>query len=209
MSGYSEQDMDTLYATQQMMPSVYSKPISEREGVPRVEEFVKAEGASAETRRKKQQFAIALAKDPAEPWAAAKAVWPYNTGHAVYVLHNWPADPEIKAYVEAVHDVVGTISQLPTPDEYALFIWKLARETRDDEMRLKYLRLYAEARGHLKRPAGDESGVVVNQNRVMIVNGLGSDEEWRQQAVTQQRALQNELASISDAVEAEVVHESD
>lgn len=182
------------------MPSVYSPGISGRDDVPRVEDIVKAEHDSELTREKKRQFAVALAKDPSEPWDAAREVWPHDTGYAIYVKQNWPKDPEIVAYVEAVHNIAGVAGQLPTHDEYALHIWKLAKQALDDEIRLKYLRLYAETTGALKRPSG-EASVVVNQNRVMIVERLGSDEEWAAQARGQQQALQEELAEIAEVVD--------
>lgn len=182
------------------MPSVYSPGISGREDVPSVEDIVKAEYDSELTRDKKRQFAVALAKDPSEPWDAARAVWPHDTGYAIYVKQHWPHDPEIMAYIQAVHDVAGVAGQLPTQDEYALHLWKLAKQALDDDVRLKYLRLYAETTGALKRPSGD-AGVVINQNRVMIVERLGSDEEWEKTTSGQQQALQEELTAIAEAVD--------
>jgi hypothetical protein len=190
------------------MPSVYSRPISGRDGAPKVEDYIPA-GGDPVTLEKKRLFAQELAKDPTEPWAAARVVWPFHTKYAVYVYQTWPQDPEVMAYVEAVHNALGPQVMLPTDEEYAAHLWKLAKQAVDEDIRLKYLRLYAEARGHLKRPVGDDSGVVVNQNRVMIVTSLGSDQQWADQALDQQRALQQELADIADAAtEAEVVDEA-
>lgn len=192
------------------MPSVYSTPISDQPGVPKVEDVVLAVDDDEADRDRKRRFAVALAKDPAEPEVAAREIWPHNTQFMLYIMHHWTKDPEIMAYVEAVYAVVGTAGQLPTQEEYALHLWKLAKKAPDEDTRLKYLRLYAEATGQLKRPAGEGVGVSVTQNRVMVTNNFGSDEEWASKAASSQRALQDELSVIADnATEADVVELDD
>ena len=206
MSGYSQQDMGSQLPMATKMPSVYSPHISDRDGVPDVEDIVRAEGQSELTRSLMRQYALELAKDPAEPYDAARALWPHDTGNAVYVWQNWPNLPEIQAYIRAVHKVVGVAGQLPTEDEYALNLWKLAKDAPDEDTRLKYLRLFAEATGQLKRPGGDGGGITVNQNRVMVVNNMGTDQQWSDAAEGQQAHLQQELVEIADNYEeAEVV----
>lgn len=201
MSGYSQQDTDMCMPIPATMPSIFSPSISDRDGVPTVEEIVKAENECDVTREKKRQFAIELAKDPAEPWEAARRVAPHNTSHVVYMYENWPNDPEIKAYIAAVHSVVGIAGQLPTSEEYALNLWKLAKNAKDDEIRLKYLRLYAETMGELKRPTGDGGGIVINQNKVMVVEHLGDDANYEKVALAQQRNLHDKLIKVIENYE--------
>jgi hypothetical protein len=149
----------------------------------------------------KQKFALALAKDPAEAWAAARTVWPDNVNYAVWCYQNWPSDPEVQAYLSAVKEALGSFRELPTEHEYAVYLWKLAKDAPDEETRLKYLRLYAEATGQLKRPQGEGGGVTVNQNRVMVVQHMGEDKDWEAAARAQQQALQRELEAVAEDIE--------
>jgi len=157
------------------------------------------------TLQKKREFAVALLKDTTDPWQAARSVWPHDTGRAVWCYHHWKNDPDVLAYVAAVHGAEGRIAELPTSHEYMLYLWKCAHDAPDEDTRIKYLRLYAETAGELKRPQGADVEVSVTQNRVMIVNNLGTDEEWEEKAKLQQQQLQRDLIKVAEAVDYEEV----
>ena len=160
-------------------------------GLPvRVEDYVTDEAA--------QRFAVAFVKDPTDAWAAAHAAWPDDPRWKSWAYQNLPGHPQILAFVAAVHELVDRESlELPSEHEYAVFLWKAAQSALDDKIKLSYLRLLAEARGHLKRPQGSDTNITVNQNRVMIVESQGNDDQWEVIAQQQQDNLQDKLSGIA------------
>lgn len=146
----------------------------------------------------KRAFALALLKNPSDPFEAARSpgVWPHNTGYALWTAQNWPRDPEVQCFVKAAHSQLSRDDlELPSDTEYASLLWRSAQDVIDPDTRLKYLRLYAESRGHLKRPVGGpEIDASVTVNKVMIVTDRGSDVLGL--ASIQQQKLQADLGKI-------------
>ena len=200
MTDYANSDTDSLLPIQQTRPTTSLRSISD---VPvAVEDYVKAEGLSDESRERKRAFALAMLRDSDDGWDAASAVFPYDTGYKVWVKQNWTADPEVQAFVRAAREQMGgEAPELPTETEYAIYLWKCSQKAPDDDTRLKYLRLYAEARGHLKRPAGSDTSLSIVNNKVMVLQSQGSDEQWEARTKAQQQALQKELSEIAEVSE--------
>lgn len=170
--------------------------------MPDVADYVLAVNDSEATRAYKRQYAVMLARRPDSPWEVARDLWPQDIGYAAYAFQKWAHDKEIIDYVQAVLATdEGQEGTLPTDVEYAATLWRLAQTANDPDIKLKYLRLYAEARGHLKRPAGSDTQVNLTENRVMVVQSLGSDKSWAEAAKIQQDRLQEQLSEVAAAFE--------
>lgn len=155
----------------------------------------------------KRAFALAFLHNPTDAFEAARSpgVWPHNTGYALWAAQNWPQDPEVRSFIEAARAQGDRENfELPSDVEYASLLWRCAQNEQDPETRIKYLRLYAEARGHLKRPAGGlDVAASVTVNNVMIVKDRG--EQVLGLAAQQQQKLQSTLGEIIvDMVDDEV-----
>ena len=144
----------------------------------------------------KRAFACAFVRDPADSWAAARKVWPHNVEYALYCHTYFPQDPEVISYVVAVQKDVGREAlELPSAHEYTKYVWDCAQNEMDGDRKLKYVRLYAELQGSLKRPQGADTEVNITQNKVMIATDFGK--KALSQAVGQQAGLQEMLGEIS------------
>lgn len=139
----------------------------------------------------KRQFAELLLKSPGDPFAAANALFPANIQRAMRVAMEWPNDPEVIEAQKEMLDDSGEMGFLPTKGDLARLVWDMAKNTAlDVEDRIKASKLYAEIRGFVEKPS---TGPIVNvsQNRVMVIQSQGSDDEWSQKLANQQRALKD------------------
>lgn len=190
-------------------PLVYSPGISGKPEAPKVADYVQS-ADRPDLVEHKRAFALALVKDPAEPLKAGREVFPEHTNWALYACQVWRKDPEVLAFLAAVHESVGREAELPTSHEYLVFLWKSANNCRDDELRLKYLRLYSEVKGELKRPTGDgegsqRGGPTVN---VMVAPLVAPDDKkYFEVAQQAQDQLQARLQKVAE--DAEVADEAD
>lgn len=145
-------------------------------------------------------FAAELLRNPEDPLACAKHpdLFPLDLPRALWISQNWPRDPRVIKYMEAMRQNYGAGSfELPTPEQYARFLWKCAKDEDDPDLKLKFARLFGEAQGYLKKNAGDNTGTVINN--VMVVKDQGDDEKWEERTARQQNELQADLRDIADA----------
>lgn len=141
----------------------------------------------------KLAFARAILKNP-DCFAAALSVVP-DTGKALQIANQWPTDPIVIAEKHRIVEDEGPRSLLPTKEQQAADIYKMATDLKvAEEDRLKAHRLYAEVMGHIEKPTVDNSTKIVAQS-VMIVKDHGDDTDWEQQTVKQQRALTSHAAN--------------
>jgi hypothetical protein len=135
----------------------------------------------------KLAFAKAILRNP-DCFAAALSVVA-DTGKALQIANQWPSDPIVVAEKIRIVEEEGPRSLLPTKEEQAADIYKMATDSKlAEEDRLKAHRLYAEVMGHIEKPAVDNSTKIVAQS-VMIVKDHGDDKDWEQRTVEQQRTL--------------------
>lgn len=139
----------------------------------------------------KKRFAELLLKTPGDPFPCANAIFPGNIQRAMHAAMNWPADPEVIALMNDMQGEEGEMSFLPTKADLGRLVWDMAKNTSlDVDDRIKAAKLYAEIRGFVeKAPTGPI--VNVNQNRVMVIESHGSDDEWSAKLAHQQRTLKD------------------
>lgn len=139
----------------------------------------------------KRRFAELLLKSPGDPFPCANALFPGNVQRAMHAAMNWPADPEVIAFMDDMEGEKGEMGFLPTKGDLGRLVWDMAKDTKlEVEDRIKAAKLYAEIRGFVEKPS---TGPVVNisQNRVMVIESHGSDDEWSAALAQQQRTLKD------------------
>lgn len=146
----------------------------------------------------KAAFAAALFKHPATMegrFAAALSVTS-DTGKALIMANRWLDDPVVVEYQQRLTKGAddGDLNFIGTKADFAREILEQARTQWDGETKLKFYKLYAETRGFIVKE-GTNVNVQVNNNRVMVVKDLGSDDDWERKAQQQQRALIDVSAS--------------
>lgn len=151
-----------------------------------------------EEQRLKLAFAGALLKHPQDlegRFAAALAVTS-DTGKALIMANKWLDDPVVTAeqmrLLKGADE--GDLNFIGTKADFAREILEQARTQWDGEVKIKFYKLYAETRGFIAK-ADTNVNVQVNNNRVMVVKDMGSDDEWERKAQNQQRALIDVSAS--------------
>lgn len=123
----------------------------------------------------KRKFALELARNGQRPEMVSRAlllepVW------ADWVAANWPSDPEVVAYL----DEVGLCDKgLPTEVSFAHYVWSCAQNATDDRVRFRYLKLYGEIKGLLKRPAPPALFSIQQHTSVMVVTHIGDSKRER------------------------------
>jgi hypothetical protein len=139
---------------------------------------------------KKTKFAELLLKTPDNPFKAAMGVFD-ETGDALYASIHWPEDDFVKAEQKRILDEKGKAHFLPDKERLSHMIINEAEQARDPGDKHKMFRLYAEVNGMIDKP-GTNVTVTNTNNRVMMVHDHGSDEDWSNKALKQQRRLVNE-----------------
>jgi hypothetical protein len=138
----------------------------------------------------KHDFAANLLRYPDDPFKAAFATTP-ETGIALKIAREWPLDPVVQAEQDRLLTTGDAKSFLPTKEAQAKDIYAIATSgVVEVEDRLKAHRLYAEIMGFIEKPVPGTTNNILNQG-VMIVKDQGTDDEWEDTALKQQRALTN------------------
>ena len=138
---------------------------------------------------RKTLFAELLLKTPDNPFKAAMGVC-REAGEALLISQNWPDDEFVISEQKRLLVEFGDDHFLPTKEELARTVFEAAKEARFEENKVKFLKLYADIRGFIAKP---ETNVTVQNtnNRVMIVKENGSDDDWANKLLKQQRSLIN------------------
>lgn len=136
----------------------------------------------------KHDFAANLLRYPDDPFKAAFATTP-ETGIALKIAREWPLDPVVKAEQDRLLTTGDAKSFLPTKEAQAKDVYALATsEMIETEDRLKAHRLYAEIMGFIEKPVPGNTTNILNQG-VMVVKDQGTNDQWEEKALKQQRAL--------------------
>lgn len=143
---------------------------------------------STDRTKLKEDFAENLLRHPDDPFKAAFLTTP-DTGLALQIGRDWPNDPIVKAAQQRLISSTEGKRFLPTKEEQAREVYKLATSDRvSGDERLKAHRLYAELMGFIEKPVSGNTTNILNQG-VMIVREAASDEDWEAKAIEQQRVL--------------------
>lgn len=141
---------------------------------------------------RKADFARALLRDPTRALAAARTVFGDNDlGSAIEAARDWPSDPYVKAKQKELLKEFGPDAFLPTKQDLARDVYEITRaEKVSNSEKLAAFRLYADIRGFIEKQAMNNiNNTVINQNRVMVLNDHGTDEQWEEKASSSQAKL--------------------
>lgn len=149
----------------------------------------------------KQRFAAALLKQPGEPFKAALSIG-LDTGKALRASSEWVNDEIVLKEQERLleENENGALDFLPTKADAARLAWDMANnDAAFIEDKLKALKLYADIRGFIEKPAAVNVDQRVTNNRVMLVKEFESDEDWEAKALEQQRKLVSEASGNANS----------
>lgn len=141
----------------------------------------------------KRAFARALLKHPEtmEGRFAAALTVTGDTGKALIMASRWLNDvtvvDEQRSLVARADE--GDLDFIGTKAEFCREILEAARNSWEGETKHKFFKLYAETRGWLGKSGDTNLNVNVQNNRVMVVKDLGSNDDWEQRLYRQQTAL--------------------
>lgn len=138
----------------------------------------------------KRKFALELLKTPTNAFMAAKAVFPENSGQALYVSTLWVTDADVLRFQEEAREDLGDGHFLPKKADLAREAWLLATtNTIAVDDRLKAMRLYADIQGYIEKQGTVVNNNILTNNKVMVVKSYETDEEWANKLSEQQTKL--------------------
>lgn len=161
--------------------------------------------SSEELEQLKREFVEWWIRFPTEPYKAACIVFPKQDeiGARLTVVQDWIHDPYVLKYkIALLNSDVGE-NLLPSKNELMADLYDIAKRSHDDSAKIKAIEAYAKLAGHIKQP-----GVNINTNNnignnitqsVMLVPDYGSDEEWQESLMIQQRDLISKDIDVLDA----------
>ena len=135
----------------------------------------------------KSQYAALLLKFPDDPFKAAKILFEPDWGKSLMVAREWPSDPFVIEQKKAILSEHGETSFLPTKSEIARELHAIARLENDTDYRLKAYELFSKIMGFIEKPGATFNNI--SQNNVMIVKDHGSDDQWADACLEQQKTL--------------------
>ena len=146
----------------------------------------------------KKQFSMALFSVPGNAFKAACVVFPDDISMACRYAVEWNNDPEVISEIERLKFESSKTKEevdlsIPSKEDALRLAWEIADSNYEQgKDRVAALKLFAEIAGHMPDKTVNKnvnmSGTV---NKVMIIKDHGTDEEWEEKALTQQRILAN------------------
>jgi len=145
----------------------------------------------------KREFALAYLRNPSDSFGAALVVCPHDPGKALEIASTWPRDPEVIAHQREAEEELGEMHFLPGKADLARQVWEIGTNKQIDTAdRLKAMKLYADLRGYIEAPSTIiNNNNAVSNNKVMVIENYGSDDDWEER-VRQQQAKLVEDASV-------------
>lgn len=126
-----------------------------------------------------------------DPFKAALDLFPGDVPRALWVAMNWANDPDVVATKAIIVDAGDDLEMLPNKADAARLAWQIAEDKELQPFeRIAALKLYMETRGFIDKPV-NQTNVVVNENKVMLVTDHGSSETWEEKCAQQQARLLN------------------
>lgn len=150
---------------------------------------------AAEIKALKIRFAEATLRIPENSFLAAQSVFGTEIGRALFAHTHWVSDPEVMAEKANLLNQNGARHFLPTKEETAREIWKVAVNERTPiEDKARMFSLFSDVMGYKEQAVKNSGGITVNNNKVMIVKDFGSDSDWERESAAQQHRLTNNKA---------------
>lgn len=139
----------------------------------------------ADPQDERKAFALAWAKNPAEPFAAASDLYPADTTKALWVSRNWILDPTVNALKDSYIKAASESQTLLDKEQLAHRLLRTSEEknlegTRyllDGKDRLKALELYAKVMGFMDdKPVNNISNHLTNEMKIVFVEPENKEE---------------------------------
>ena len=140
----------------------------------------------------RERFASEFLRLNKDQYKAGAAIWPSDPNKGVALGMELAADPKTKQIIADLLNTKGPRAFLPTKEEAAAEIWAFATDKavhRDAKDRLSAFRLFCDVMGFIEKAPANNINLGVVNNKVMVVQSYGSDDEWEQAALAQQRQL--------------------
>lgn len=146
-----------------------------------------------QTLARKQLFAEKLLQNPGDPFSIALRLFS-DTGEALRVANEWPADLEVIEYQQYLLETHGKSAFLPDQDDTARLAHDMATgKVVTSQERIAALKLYSDIRGWTGKQIVNNNNTAVQVNRVMVVKEAASDADWEEKARHQQARLRAEV----------------
>lgn len=156
-----------------------------------------------ETLKIKKLFAARLLQidldNPQEIFKVATEFRPDHMGEALRIAQTWPQDPDVIAErIRLTNEGFGVDEKEKIKKECIDLLLAIARDkTKWPEDRIKAIKELGSISGIVqdnKTNINVNNTTNVTQNRVMVVNNHGNDDEWEAQLMQQQEKLVHESA---------------
>jgi len=146
----------------------------------------------------KTKYAEALLREPDNAFKAGCDVFGSDTGRALYIASKWINDEFVLREKARLIQGKGARAFLPTKEDYARELWKLATNERTPiEDRKGLFALFGDAMGYREAPSKNTGGITINNNKVLLVRDFGDDAAWEAKAAAQQHQLTNTVDVVA------------
>jgi hypothetical protein len=152
---------------------------------------MKLEKSIGESNMLKDLYAMALLRQPDNPFGAAVKLVGTDTSRALEISHYWPNDQYVLARQAELLAEFGEEAFLPSKTDLARKVYGMADTLPEGKEKIAALRLYADIRGFIEKTTAiaNVTNNTVVQNRVMVMKDHGTDGEWEEKASRQQALL--------------------
>lgn len=121
-------------------------------------------------------------------FAACLRIW-NDTTQALKMSTILPAHPLV---IEEIKNAeANALNSLPTKSQFAKKLWTMIDEAANDNAKVQFMKLYADARGFIEKPveAANTQNVTVVLPRCIEIPSHGTDLEWEERLALQQKDL--------------------
>lgn len=143
---------------------------------------------------KKYLFAAAWLRSPTDVLKAANEIEPEHAARAIWITQNWQLDPVVIAEKERLLELAGPIARVPSKEEFALELYKLANDpaTKSTGDKLAAYRFFAELMDYTQKAGSGGTNININNQltaKIMAVPIASSDEQWEKIAIEHSKTL--------------------
>ncbi len=139
--------------------------------------------ADCDPLKAKRDFAEALLRTPADPYRAARVVFPRHMQAVMFIVQEWVHDPYIKELQDQFIELNGAEYYLPSMVELAHEVYTTAIHANMTADKVKSFELYAKLRGFIDKPSNSNTNVNLNvDNRVLVIEKYSEAEVEASQA---------------------------
>jgi hypothetical protein len=137
----------------------------------------------------KSAFAYLLVKTN-DKFKAALQLVQNDIPKALWIAQHWANDVEVLQAKVSLIEAGDDMAMLPTKADLARSLWEMGHSCEHADDRIKALKLFGDVCGYIDKPA-PVTTVTVNQNKVMVVEDHGNNDDWQAKAIAQQQNLIN------------------